>query len=87
MLWQGAHSKDGVGTAVSWQLVLRNGNILLEVAFSSTGEVPGALCVSSSHSANKPAGSYFILHVHGDGGERAEGCGRWLDYFCIFATK
>lgn len=68
-------------------MVLKNGNILLEVAFSSTGEVPGALCVSSPHSANKPAGSYFILHVHGDGGERAEGRGRWLDYFYIFVTK
>lgn len=41
MLLQGADNRDVVGAAGSWQVVLENGNIFLEVAFSSTGEVSG----------------------------------------------
>lgn len=46
------------------------------------------LRASSPHGASKPAGSYLIQNVHGDGcGETAEGPSRWLDYFYVFCHK
>lgn len=67
---QGADNGDGVGTAGSWEVVLKNGNVFLEVTFSSTGEVSGVSPrdpAVSSLGACKPAGSYLIRSVPGDG--------------------
>lgn len=60
----------------SWEVVLENGKVFLEVTFSSPGKVSGISptdpAVSSPHSACKPAGSYLIAECAWGWAQEAE---------------